>query len=200
MVGIHDRETSTLTLVSAPFLQVSRTLKKDALGSSSRTSVSTGNMMQDRRSLGEMFGNRKQKQNARNQDRMKVQVFEEDGLDTTIGHVVKGIDKATEGTRDAGECMWFRFRVLVRCAWAESGRQAQKFASLQKLTFPLSSNLSSDSLSRNQSRLRCSSSNSTCQPQCFNSSRSLSITRSNFNFSHGSSDCDSSTTFRLSNQ
>ncbi|PWY98359.1 hypothetical protein BCV70DRAFT_218806 [Testicularia cyperi] len=75
VVGVYDPTSSTVTLRAVPSFQVSRSVKAN----SSLSSISSNKafadyqaMTQARRALGDTFGNRKQKNNARNQDKMKV--------------------------------------------------------------------------------------------------------------------------------
>ncbi|SJX63844.1 related to RPA49-49 kD subunit of DNA-directed RNA polymerase I [Sporisorium reilianum f. sp. reilianum] len=75
MVGIYDASSSSVTLRAVPTFQVVRSIKANSSLSSissSRTFANYGEMTAARRALGDAFGNRKQKANARNQDRMKV--------------------------------------------------------------------------------------------------------------------------------
>lgn len=75
MVGIYDPSSSSVTLRAVPTFQVTRSIKANSSLSSissTRTFADYGEMTAARRALGDAFGNRKQKANARNQDRMKV--------------------------------------------------------------------------------------------------------------------------------
>ena len=75
MVGVYDPSSSTVTLRAVPTFQVARSIKANSSLSSissTRTFADYNEMTLARRALGEAFGNRKQKANARNQDRMKV--------------------------------------------------------------------------------------------------------------------------------
>ncbi|TKY84665.1 hypothetical protein EX895_006567 [Sporisorium graminicola] len=75
MVGIYDPSSSSVTLRAVPTFQVVRSIKANSSLSSissTRTFADYGAMTAARRALGDAFGNRKQKANARNQDRMKV--------------------------------------------------------------------------------------------------------------------------------
>ncbi|CDR87395.1 related to RPA49-49 kD subunit of DNA-directed RNA polymerase I [Sporisorium scitamineum] len=75
MVGIYSPSSSSVTLRAVPTFQVARSIKANSSLSSissTRTFVDYGAMTAARRALGDAFGNRKQKANARNQDRMKV--------------------------------------------------------------------------------------------------------------------------------
>lgn len=104
LVGIHDPETSTITLKAAPLLKVSRSVKALASEPTARKTA-TGNMFEDRRALGEAFGNRKQKQNARNQDKMRVNLSEDKGAESEaiMNHVMGEIAEATKGMQGASE-------------------------------------------------------------------------------------------------
>ncbi|KAJ1022574.1 hypothetical protein NDA16_003563 [Ustilago loliicola] len=75
MVGIYDPSSSSVTLRAVPTFQVARSIKANSSLSSissTRTFADYNEMTLARRALGDAFGNRKQKANARNQDRMKV--------------------------------------------------------------------------------------------------------------------------------
>lgn len=75
MVGIYDPSSSSVTLRAVPTFHVSRSIKANSSLSSissTRTFADYNEMTLARRALGDAFGNRKQKANARNQDRMKV--------------------------------------------------------------------------------------------------------------------------------
>ncbi|EST09611.1 RNA polymerase I associated factor, A49-like protein [Kalmanozyma brasiliensis GHG001] len=75
MVGVYDPSSSSVTLRAVPTFQVARSIKANSSLSSissKRTFADYGEMTAARRALGDAFGNRKQKANARNQDRMKV--------------------------------------------------------------------------------------------------------------------------------
>ncbi|GAC93694.1 hypothetical protein PHSY_001259 [Pseudozyma hubeiensis SY62] len=75
MVGVYDPSSSSVTLRAVPTFQVARSIKANSSLSSissTRTFADYGAMTAARRALGDAFGNRKQKANARNQDRMKV--------------------------------------------------------------------------------------------------------------------------------
>lgn len=89
---------------AAPLLKVSRSVKALASEPTVRKTA-TGNMFEDRRALGEAFGNKKQKQNARNQDKMKVNLSEDKGVESEaiMNHVMGEIAEATKGMQGAGE-------------------------------------------------------------------------------------------------
>ncbi|SPC68038.1 related to RPA49 - 49 kD subunit of DNA-directed RNA polymerase I [Ustilago sp. UG-2017b] len=75
MVGIYDPSSSSVTLRAVPAFQVARSIKANSSLSSissTCTFADYNEMTMARRALGDAFGNRKQKANARNQDRMKV--------------------------------------------------------------------------------------------------------------------------------
>lgn len=75
MVGVYDPSSSSVTLRAVPTFQVARSIKANSSLSSissTRTFADYNEMTLARRALGDAFGNRKQKANARNQDRMKV--------------------------------------------------------------------------------------------------------------------------------
>ena len=75
MIGVYDPSSSSVTLRAVPTFQVARSIKANSSLSSissTRTFADYGEMTAARRALGDAFGNRKQKANARNQDRMKV--------------------------------------------------------------------------------------------------------------------------------
>lgn len=75
MVGVFDPSSSSVTLRAVPTFQVSRSIKANSSLSSissTKTFADYNEMTLARRALGDAFGNRKQKANARNQDRMKV--------------------------------------------------------------------------------------------------------------------------------
>lgn len=75
MVGVYDPSSSSVTLRAVPTFQVARSIKANSSLSSissTKTFADYNEMTLARRALGEAFGNRKQKANARNQDRMKV--------------------------------------------------------------------------------------------------------------------------------
>ncbi|ETS61763.1 hypothetical protein PaG_03859 [Moesziomyces aphidis] len=94
MVGIYDPSSSSITLRALPTFQVARSIKANsslASISSTRTFADYGEMTAARRALGDAFGNRKQKANARNQDRMKV--------DTANMEVI--LDDFTGGIQDS---------------------------------------------------------------------------------------------------
>lgn len=75
MVGVYDPSSSSVTLRAVPTFQVTRSIKANSSLSSissTKTFADYNEMTLARRALGDAFGNRKQKANARNQDRMKV--------------------------------------------------------------------------------------------------------------------------------
>ncbi|PWN53433.1 RNA polymerase I associated factor, A49-like protein [Violaceomyces palustris] len=94
MLGVYDPSTSSVTLRSAPLFTVSRSVKalNDLVGmADERESQDWSVRVQARRDLGEAFGNRKAKAAVRNQDRMKVDTRNMEGI----------LDQVTEGIEDS---------------------------------------------------------------------------------------------------
>lgn len=92
MIGIYDPSSSTVTLKALSAFQVSRSIKAN----SSLSSISSTKKFADyqamtsaRRDLGEAFGNRKQKNNAKNQDKMKVDT---NNMDMILDDFTSGIE------------------------------------------------------------------------------------------------------------
>ena len=87
---IRDRK---VTLRAVPMFTLTRSVK--ALANLSSMAVDRGmgdafDYVKARRDLGEAFGNKKQKQSARNMDRMKVNT---ENMDSILEHVATGIDE-----------------------------------------------------------------------------------------------------------
>lgn len=92
MLGVYDPEKQAVTLRAVPVFTLGRSVK--ALAQLSATAIERGtgdtlNYTQARRNLGEAFGNKRQKQTARNLDRMKVRT---DNMDHVLADVATGID------------------------------------------------------------------------------------------------------------
>ncbi|WFD06426.1 DNA-directed RNA polymerase I subunit rpa49 [Malassezia vespertilionis] len=91
LLGIYDKNTQQVTLRKAPVFTLNRSVR--ALENLNAMAVESGAQGFDytkaRRDLGEAFGNKKQKQAARNMDRMKVNTENMDGV---LEHVASGID------------------------------------------------------------------------------------------------------------
>lgn len=94
MVGEYDPERKSVTLRKAPLLTLNRSVK--ALAGLSAMASERGDGEFDytkaRRDLGEAFGNKKQKQAARNMDRMRVKT---DNMDGVLADVATGIDESS---------------------------------------------------------------------------------------------------------
>lgn len=102
MLGVYDPATSSVTLRAVPLFTVSRRIK--ALANLRESASSAGGdweaRVQARRELGEAFGNRKARLAVRNQDRMKVDTRNMEGIQDAI---TDGIDDATAQLPTAGE-------------------------------------------------------------------------------------------------
>lgn len=105
MVGIYDPSSSTVTLKALPAFQVSRSIKAN----SSLSSISSTKKFADyqamtsaRRDLGEAFGNRKQKNNAKNQDKMKVDTH---NMDVILDDFTSGIETSLASLPSLEEVM-----------------------------------------------------------------------------------------------
>ena len=92
LIGAYDKEKKQVTFRVAPLFTLNRSVKSLAHLSASATEHGARDNMdytRARRDLGEAFGNKKQKQAARNLDRMKVNTENMDGI---LEHVASGID------------------------------------------------------------------------------------------------------------
>ncbi|KDN51335.1 hypothetical protein K437DRAFT_254923 [Tilletiaria anomala UBC 951] len=95
LIGIYDPETSAVTLRLAPLLSIQRRVK--ALNSLEPMAIGTGDWQARqlaRRDLGNLFGNRKMKAKASNEDRMRVDGSTE-GMQKILKQVTAGISTAT---------------------------------------------------------------------------------------------------------
>ena len=93
LLGVYNPETQKVTLRAVPMFTLTRSVK--ALANLSSMAVDRGmcdafDYVKARRDLGEAFGNKKQKQSARNMDRMKVNT---ENMDSILEHVATGIDE-----------------------------------------------------------------------------------------------------------
>lgn len=102
MIGEYDAENNTVTLRKAPLFTMGRSVK--ALAGLSAMATQTGESAVDygkaRRDLGEAFGNKKQKQAARNMDRMRVKT---DNMDGVLSQVATDIDESSANLPSEGE-------------------------------------------------------------------------------------------------
>lgn len=94
VLGVYDKKTKQVTLRTVPLFTMNRSVK--ALSQLSAMATETGtndgfDYTKARRDLGEAFGNKKQKQAARNMDRMKVNT---ENMDSILEHVASGIDES----------------------------------------------------------------------------------------------------------
>lgn len=95
LLGLYDPVTKTVNLRKVPMFTLSRSVK--ALANLSSMATDRGrdegfDYTKARRDLGEAFGNKKQKQAARNMDRMKVNT---EHMDNILEHVALGIDESS---------------------------------------------------------------------------------------------------------
>lgn len=103
LLGIYDKHTKQVTLRAVPVFTLNRSIK--ALADVSALAVERGvddgfDYTRARRDLGEAFGNKKQKQTARNMDRMKVNTENMDGV---LEHLASGIDESAANLPSEGE-------------------------------------------------------------------------------------------------
>ncbi|WFD43322.1 DNA-directed RNA polymerase I subunit rpa49 [Malassezia psittaci] len=94
LLGIYDKTSKQVTLRAVPVFTINRSIK--ALSKLSAMAVERGvengfDYSRARRDLGEAFGNKKQKQAARNMDRMKVNTENMDGV---LEQVASNIDES----------------------------------------------------------------------------------------------------------
>ena len=95
LLGVYDPATKSVTLRKVPMFTLNRYVK--ALTNLSSMATDRGrdegfDYTKARRDLGEAFGNKKQKQAARNMDRMKVNT---EHMDNILEHVALGIDESS---------------------------------------------------------------------------------------------------------
>ncbi|WFD30882.1 DNA-directed RNA polymerase I subunit rpa49 [Malassezia sp. CBS 17886] len=103
LLGVYDKRTNQVTLRVVPAFTLSRSVKALASVSAMAAERGTGDALdytQARRDLGEAFGNKKQKQAARNMDRMKVNT---ENMDSVLEHVATHIDESTVGLPSEAE-------------------------------------------------------------------------------------------------
>lgn len=94
LMGIYDKTKKQVTLRAVPLFTLNRSIKALANLSSAATERGMHNdfdYTRARRDLGEAFGNKKQKQAARNMDRMKVNT---ENMDNILEHVASGIGES----------------------------------------------------------------------------------------------------------
>lgn len=94
MLGVYNKDTKQVTLRAVPVFTLNRTVK--ALAETNAMAIERGtepgfDYTRARRDLGDTFGNKKQKQAARNMDRMKVNTQNMDGV---LEHVASGIGES----------------------------------------------------------------------------------------------------------
>lgn len=95
LLGVYDPASKSVTLRKVPMFTLNRSVK--ALANLSSMATDRGrddhfDYTKARRDLGEAFGNKKQKQAARNMDRMKVNT---EHMDNILEHVALGIDESS---------------------------------------------------------------------------------------------------------
>lgn len=93
LLGVYDKKTQQVTLRAVPVFTLNRSVKAlaDVSASALRSAADGLDYSRARRDLGEAFGNKKQKQAARNMDRMKVNT---ENMDSVLEHVASGIDES----------------------------------------------------------------------------------------------------------
>lgn len=91
LMGVYDKTTQQVTLRAVPLFSLQRSVKAlTRLGPmASDSGQSNFDYTKARRDLGDAFGNKKQKQAARNMDRMKVNT---ENMDHILEHVATGIE------------------------------------------------------------------------------------------------------------
>ncbi|WFD26021.1 DNA-directed RNA polymerase I subunit rpa49 [Malassezia nana] len=103
LLGVYDPAEKSVTLRKVPMFTLNRSVK--ALSNLSTMATERGqkdafDYTKARRDLGEAFGNKKQKQAARNMDRMKVNT---ENMDNILEHVALGIDESSASLPTEGE-------------------------------------------------------------------------------------------------
>ena len=103
LLGVYDKQKKQVNLRAVPVFTINRSIK--ALANVSAMAVESGadsgfDYSRARRDLGEAFGNKKQKQAARNMDRMKVNT---ENMDDVLEHVASGIDESVSALPSENE-------------------------------------------------------------------------------------------------